>query len=81
MIKEYRTDPEAAFGSNDQGMRTRIFEWQSFRSIDLRYVTSARPVEAYRLRWTAVTLVGDAAACAIDVEYEAFCRDWQSVKR
>jgi hypothetical protein len=74
VIKEYRCDPDM-YVAND-GWRA---EWHDAISIDLRYVTSAKPYG--KPLATIVTLVGQVGGRVIDVEYEVFCRDWQSVKR
>jgi hypothetical protein len=79
MIKEYRTDPDIEYRNNpDGGSSVEYLTWHHRVAVDLRYVTTATP---YIAGSTCIGVVGRISTFAIDVEYEVFVRDWQSVKR
>jgi hypothetical protein len=72
VIIEYMTDHEVTFQRG-----TAVLKYGGVRSVNLRYVTSARP---YYHDATAISVLGDNKSFVINVDYERFMRDWRSAK-
>ena len=74
-IVEFETAPEVA-GHTDSGGWT--FKWEAKISVDLTWVSSARPMEWQKA--TAITMAGGAPAFTINIPYPDFMVLWTKAR-
>lgn len=74
-IVEYQTHPVCRY--DVQTGAYSFSEWQERRSIDLRWVASARPWET---DFTEISLCGSADSLPVRCAYRDFMRDWTRAK-